>query len=391
MAIENLLVYQDLIDRLVAYTGGGSLDPDHPDILWAIQEAYADVTHATDWCYLNSKGRIVLNGAYSTGTVAFDLTGGAYERVLTLSGGTWPTWAAYGTVKIDGKLYSVDERKSTTQLTLTADQCPVDDVAALTTYVLFQSSYPLPSTFRRLSELFMDGETHRIREISPNEWLAYETMQATAGRPEFFSIVGSPDTLESLSLQLAPYPDQAYTLVFMFDRTARPLFYRGYESEARSGSVSGSAASTTVTGSSSTFHAAMVGSIIRFSRDTTNFPKGKAALHTFREQQQIRAVASTTSLTVGASLAYTHASGTKYTISDPIDLPQSMYQMLLRGCESYLDASRNSKLARESERRYRLAQVQARERDVRTRGGNSPFTEYVWANGWDGALLPGVG
>lgn len=392
MAIENVLTYQDLIDRLVAYSGGGALDPDHPDILAAVQDAYADVMHQTEWGYLNGKGRIVTNPEYTTGTIAFDLTGGAYERVLTLTTGTWPTWATYGTVKIADRLYAVEDRKSNSQLTLTSDQCPADDITAGTTYALFQSSYPLPSTFRKLTEIYFDGETNRLQEISPSEWLAYETMQSNPGRPEFFSIIGSPDTLESLSLQLAPYPDDDYTLVFMFDRTARPLYYRGYESEARVGTVAGSAGSAAITGTTTSFHASMVGSIIRFSKDTTNFPAGRTGLYTFREQHQIKAVASTTALTLGANLAYAVASSTKYTISDPVDLPQSMNQVLFRACESFLDAARNSKQARESERRYRLASVQARERDNRTRLERSPFTEYLWADrGWNSALLPGVG
>lgn len=392
MAIDNILTYQDLIDRLVAYSGGGALDPDHPDILAAVQDAYADVMHTTDWLYLHGKGRIVTNPEYSTGTVAFDLTGGAYERVLTLSGGTWPTWATYGTVKIADLLYAVEDRKSNTELTLTATESPAADITAGTTYSLFQSSYPLPSTFRRLSEIYFDGETSRLQEISPTDWLAYETMQSTPGRPEYFSIIGSPDTLESLSLQLAPYPDDDYTLVFMFDRTSRPLFYRGYESEARVGTVAGSAGSAAITGTTTSFHASMVGSMIRFSRDTTNFPTGRSGIYTYREQHQIKAVASTTALTLGSTLAYAVASSTKYSISDPVDLPQSMYQLLLRGCESFLDAARNSKMARESERRYRLANVQARERDVRTRSNRSPFSDYIWMDrGWNNALLPGVG
>lgn len=393
MAFESIITYQDLIDRLGAYVGGGALDPESQDVLAAAQDGYADVVHSFPWKYLTGKGRVVLNGAYSTGTIAYDHTGGAYERMLTLSGGTWPSWAAYGTVKIADRLYSVEDRKSNSQITLTTDQNPGADVTSGTAYTLWQSSYPLPGDLRRIYDLFLDGETWRMEPMTPSDWLAYETMQATAGVPNFYSLIGSPDLLGSMSLQFAPYPDAEHILVFMYDRIARALFYRGYETECRAGTVSASAGSATVTGAGGTaFHSSMVGSIIRFSRDTTNSPTGRFGLQRYREQAQIKSVETTSSLTVTAPLAYTHASSTKYTISDPLDVPPSMHNVVLRACESFLDQARNPKRAGETLGRYRLAMLQARERERMNDTESSPFTQFLFMDrGFDSPLLPGVG
>lgn len=392
MSIDYLLTFQDLIDRLVAYAGGGALDADHPDILAAAQDGYFEVIHGGDWGYLKGKGRVALNAAYQTGTIAFDLTGGAYERVLTLTGGTWPSWASYGTVKINELIYTVEDRKSSTELTLAATACPSADITAGTSYQIWQSQYDLPSTFRRLREVYIDGETWRLAEIEPTEWLAYETMESTAGTPNYFSIFGSDDSAGRLSMHLAPYPDEAKVLVFMFERTARPLFYRGYETESRVGTVSGSAGSTTVTGSSTTFHSSMVGSMIRFSRNTASFPTGRYGINPFLEQAQIKAVNSATSLTLTEPLSYTHAALTKYAISDYVDVAPFMQNAVLRAAENSLDQARNPKRAANTFQRYRLAVIQARERNGTVSGKTSPFTEFVFMDrGFNSPLLPGQG
>jgi hypothetical protein len=49
---------------------------------------------------------------YTTGTVAVS------EGVVTITGGTWPSWASAGILTIGGQAYTVDTRDSDTQLTL---------------------------------------------------------------------------------------------------------------------------------------------------------------------------------------------------------------------------------------------------------------------------------
>ena len=55
---------------------------------------------------------VFTNDSYSTGTVAIS------SGVVTLSGGTFPTWAAEGVLGVGEELYQIKSRDSNTQITL---------------------------------------------------------------------------------------------------------------------------------------------------------------------------------------------------------------------------------------------------------------------------------
>src|SRR5690606_12812154 len=128
-------------------------DPDQRDIRQAVLDGYDDVHHGAEWTFLYAPLQIALHAPQTSSTIAYDHTGGAYERVVTLAAGSWPDWAAYGTLKIGNALYQVATRESATQLTLREDSNPGDDVTAGTSYTLYQSSYPLPADFFRLRDV----------------------------------------------------------------------------------------------------------------------------------------------------------------------------------------------------------------------------------------------
>jgi hypothetical protein len=99
------------------------------------------------WSFLRAEYTIATVAPYSTGTVAYDHTGGANERQLTLSSGTWPSWAASGVVIIDDTWYEVDTRVSNSIVTLDATNNPGADISAGETYRLVQVEYDLPTNF----------------------------------------------------------------------------------------------------------------------------------------------------------------------------------------------------------------------------------------------------
>ena len=96
---------------------------------------------AHDWTFLKPYTTLELNAAYSTGTVTIA------SGVVTLAGGTFPSWAAAGMLRIDGVDYSVNTRDSDTQLTL--DDTTLD-AAAGTTFELHQDDYDLPDDVERV-------------------------------------------------------------------------------------------------------------------------------------------------------------------------------------------------------------------------------------------------
>lgn len=83
-----------------------------------------------------------VNTTYSTGTIFFDFTGGASERLVTISGGTLPGWVdAECAITISGVRYPIASVLSTTTLTLSAnasnaDNNPGGDVTAGTAYLV---------------------------------------------------------------------------------------------------------------------------------------------------------------------------------------------------------------------------------------------------------------
>lgn len=93
------------------------------------------------WSFLRPRGSLTLNVPYTTGTVAIA------AGVVTLTGGTFPSWAASGDLWVDGGRYPVSTRDGNTQITLVDTSVTV---SAGETYELIQHAYDLPSDFARM-------------------------------------------------------------------------------------------------------------------------------------------------------------------------------------------------------------------------------------------------
>lgn len=90
------------------------------------------------WSFLRSEYTITTVAPYSTGTVA------ATSGVVTLSSGTWPSWAASGVIIVDNVWYTVSTRDSSTQVTLTDTSV---SITSGSTYKIVQVDYNLPTNF----------------------------------------------------------------------------------------------------------------------------------------------------------------------------------------------------------------------------------------------------
>lgn len=89
-------------------------------------------------------GTLNIQASYNTGTIA--ITNGA--ATVTLSGGTFPTWAASGELLVDGQWYAISTRDSGTQLTLAANW-HLDSITGQS-YVLYQDAYSLGDSVMEL-------------------------------------------------------------------------------------------------------------------------------------------------------------------------------------------------------------------------------------------------
>lgn len=296
----------------------------------AVRTAYRDLPNRLQWSYYRRRVTLVTAAPYSTGTVAYDHTGGSSERLVTLSSGTWPTWATYGTLKIGDVSYKVTSRISGTEITLDADNNPGEDVASGTAYTLFRTQYPLPNGYRTVSGVFDVRQNCELQNVSPGELVALGIGDMTTGNPRCWTARGLvADYPGRVALEFWPPPSDAGTIEVSLGNQGRELLLA---SSVTAGTVTVSSGGTSVTGSGTAFTAACVGSVIRFSSGPTNVPTGLHGLYPYDHQSIITARTSATAITIAdaAPQAYT---GVKYCISDPIDIePGSMLTYFLKAC-----------------------------------------------------------
>jgi hypothetical protein len=154
----------DVINHGFVYLRGNPGEPGRRDIVRAALEAYRDLANAFNWSHLDTHSRIdtspAFDGSQVGATIAYDLTGGQYERMVTLTGAVWPDWAAEGTyIRVGTQddliggastgfvAYRVRERKSASVLTLTETLSPEADLAAGCEFVLYRDTYLLPEDY----------------------------------------------------------------------------------------------------------------------------------------------------------------------------------------------------------------------------------------------------
>lgn len=287
----------------------------------AVIEAYRYLTTCYDWSLYVTKYILPTVASQSSSTITFDYTGGAYERMLTIAAGTWPSWAAFGKIIIDGVHYDVEDRKTSTIITLTAASTPTADVAAGKSYKIYRSQYPLPVNFRNMTRM-LDADSDLVIPIVTDAQEHYSTqgVNSTPGTPTQACIRGDNEYFGSLAVVFSPPPNAVLYYDVLYNRSARDLNIEKYNT----GTVSTS--STTVTGSSTVFPEDCVGSIIRFS-STASVPTsviGEAGGtspvdNRYYAQRTITARASDTSLTIDSALT-TNVSAKPYIISDPLDI-----------------------------------------------------------------------
>lgn len=343
----------------------------------AIQQAYRRIGGCAKWSYLHRRTQINTVAPYSTGTIAYTTS----TRTLTLTGGTWPTWAVYGIILINGNVYSVQQRVSGTSLILKSDRSPVDNIASGTTYNMYRSEYFLPSDFVRTEELVPIGQWWALRELSPGSLLQTARLFYTPSRPFEFTVRGSQQSPGRLAVEFGPPPDAAYTLDLSYYAQPRP---RTLSTEYKTGTISVSGSS--VTGSGTTFTSAMIGCRLRIGTDSSP-PIGEFGDQGSLSESTVIAVDSATSLTLADSM--TSASAVQYLIDDPVDIDRgSMDEVFSRFCESEFEriCHMDGRAEKESEAMNALAR--ARAMDMRMSPRQQPYSAAEF--GLDAMIYSGV-
>ncbi len=327
------LTYFDLVESLIVSSYGGPQDAEQRDIRSAIHKAYNELTTIRDWGYYSVHGRIVTNPAYTTGTIG--ITSGA----VTLTGGSFATAgvtaanAKHWTIRAGDRSYPLADYSSATAVTLESAFSGID-VSPGSSYTLFRTIYPLPSDFKNMDEPSDEFNWWSGLYVTPDEAMKIERVSNSSGEPYHWTLIKDPHGA-SWAIKLVGWPTAKETIDFTYRRTARPIRYSGHEAALRQGTIS--ASTTAVTGTGTAFHSGLVGSILR-TGDAGNFPGPIESITPWYSESRIRAVTSNTALATDSNV--NTGSGTKYLITDPIDVAPHMQSALESCCDYWLARTR---------------------------------------------------
>lgn len=324
-----LTTYSDCVDHLMDFIGSDAADSSvRRECRRAAQMALDEVANLHRWSYYVQIGRVVTSASYDTGTIEYDHTGGANERQLTLTTGTWPSWAANGVVIISGVPYDVYSRVSDSIVTLAATSNPGADVASGTSYSIHRDSYPLPTNFACVLSPVLDVSSKiHLSYVKPSDWFSQQTWQPTPGVPWSYTITGDPNYQDISTMRLNPPPSSQTRYGFVYKRHPRRLAI----DEHREKTIT--ASSTTITGATgSAFTSQMVGCVIRPST-TSEDVTGLAGNNPFVEERIITGYTDANTLTIDTAFSGTYTNK-KYVISDPLDVESKvMRNLYLRTAE----------------------------------------------------------
>lgn len=208
--------YSGLIDYLIVSSFGGPQDAEQKDIKQAILRAYDELTTMRDWSYYHVHGRVILQAPYSTGTVTSSGT------TVTLTGGTWPTWAATGGyLKVGEEICRVASRTSDSVIVLDSGLGLKANVTSQP-YALYRSVYPLPADFRNMDEPSDEYNWWSGLYVTPDEAMKLERVSNPSGEPYHWTVVKDPGGT-GFAVKLIGYPTKLETLDFTYRRTATDI------------------------------------------------------------------------------------------------------------------------------------------------------------------------
>ena len=208
--------YNSLVSRIGKYLFGirsGFLTEQANEINDCIHDGLNDVYTAHSWSFFRPNEEITTTAPYATGTVT------VAAGVVTLVGGTWPSWAASGVLKLSNNYYSVDTRNSASQITL---QDTSLTQASSSGFQLGRPEYDLPDGFEAISadsELNYDSSQsllfppvcqrsdRTVRRLQQDDPFYWHPRYYSVRTVEFDSTIGSRKRL-----CLYPTPDAAYVL-----------------------------------------------------------------------------------------------------------------------------------------------------------------------------------
>lgn len=354
--------FQDAVDHLVDFQGASAGVEMVRKAIRAVQLAYNSFVREYSWPYYNTLGRIIMNAPYGSttdnSTIQYQQSSGTYPFQVTLTGGTWPSWASsailrttfpqtgssFGYAGAGNVLGVVSRVYSPTVLTLDSQVNFGSDIPAGTTYTLMQDTYELPPDWTQSSQPMYQDNFGGMWDVGDQDLEFLRRYYNLSGPPLYYAIRGNPLYPGRMVMTVFPAPSDNKNIDFAYRRAARPL---AIQQVSGVGTMSVAQGANTVSCSSPVFTSSMQGSVLRLSPTASQLPAGTfgslssslpAAMETnlqFYTDSQHFTIPSP------SPVALTNVA---YTISDPVDLePGSMLEAFLRYAEWQLAIITNRK------------------------------------------------
>lgn len=367
--------YRDMVDRALDYIGSDSSAISERFARRAVQDAWNEFWSKRNWVYYYHRFRIWTVAPYLTGTIEYLHSSGAIPRQLTLTGGTWPSWAGDGTIALGTVTNIVAARVSGTVLQLQESSNPGQDVAAGTLYSLWQDGYTLPADFGAMGEMVSLGYSRLMKYETPDVFLIAQRVQIAPAHPYIYTIKGDEHRYGALAVHFYPPPDFAYNFDASYRRKPRQMNILEYST----GTAATTSGLATLTGTGTIFNAAMVGSVLRLAENNAAVPTGVSGANPFYIERTITGYTDPQTITLDTDPGAT-LSGAKFSISDPVDIePGAMRNYFVREVERQMRMLRRMEPTKDEEKQYVQSMNAAFEADAR---------HYEQRSTWSGGIFP---
>jgi hypothetical protein len=209
------IAYADLVADLERYYGVAAGDLSAV-VDRRLRDGLRRFYMAHDWKFLRPRATLSTVAPYSTGTI--EVAAG----VVTLTTGTWPSWAALGVVIVDNISYQISTRDSDSQVTLEDTSVTI---ASGTTYELVQVYYNLPDSFSGellgpltyhpgLNESYIPVEVVDERLLRLNRQFTDTT--AAPWKAALLPKTFDPTAGERWQITFFPLPDEVYQFTYRY-------------------------------------------------------------------------------------------------------------------------------------------------------------------------------
>lgn len=329
---KEYMALNDLVERLVERAGINRSEGSNKLVTRAIQDTIRALPNKHEWSYFQRTIRFVSSASVAF-TADYDYTGGASERLLTItSAETFPSDADSGEIFFNSMWYKVERRISSTTVSLRADSCPVEDFTGQS-IVWARSTYPLPRRMTRVHTLVCRDEgIVPLFYLPPQDFFASIMLNwGSVGGPIRYTI--QPDGLSGeTGVVLSPPPSAART--FEANVTVSPAIPTVLKIAGDDGAIS--SGTNVFTSATASFNDRILGSMLRISVDSAVPDQYGAAFKAF-----VTRVISPTSVEL-SEYCPTSYSGKVYLISSPIDIDSDSMLNYVEA-ESFAQFCRNHK------------------------------------------------